>query len=42
MHRNVFIKNAKSAGIVPKTKKDIKKEDKAEAKEIKKEAKKEK
>jgi len=46
MHRNVFIKNAKSAGVVPKTKKDLQKEEKAvekaAAKEAKKEAKKDK
>lgn len=29
MHRKVFIKNAKSAGVVPKTHKDLKKEEKA-------------
>lgn len=39
MHRNVFIKDAKKAGIVPKTAKDIKKEEKAAAKSAAKEAK---
>jgi hypothetical protein len=29
MHRKVFIKNAKSAGVVPKTQKDLKKDEKA-------------
>lgn len=33
MHRNVFIKDAKAFGIVPKTKKDLKKEEKANLKE---------
>lgn len=42
MHRKVFIKNAKSAGVVAKTKKDVKKEEKADAKAAAKEAKKEK
>ena len=36
MHRNVFIKSAKDAGVVSKTKKDLKKEEKSAAKEAKK------
>jgi len=39
-HRKIFINAAKDAGIVPRTKKDLKKLEKAEQKEAKKEAKK--